>query len=69
MAILANYTIQCRDILSGETGCFLFDTDHWQRTGEFKATSPVFPSLPELYANTRREDRHSVYLERATIGA
>lgn len=42
MACLMNYTIQCTDVVSGETGCFLFDTAHWQETGEFKAVSPVF---------------------------
>lgn len=50
MACLMNYTIQCRDITTGETGCFLFDTAHWQATGEFKAISPVMPGLPQFYA-------------------
>jgi hypothetical protein len=64
MAILTNYAIQCRDATSAQVGCFLFDTDHWQRTGEFKAVSPVYPGLVEFYANTRADDRKSVYLER-----
>jgi hypothetical protein len=66
MAILTNYTIQCRDVASGQTGCFLFDTDHWQKTGEFKAISRVFAGLIEFYANTHPDDRKAVYLERAT---
>lgn len=66
MACLTNYAIQCRDVASGETGDFLFDTDHWQRTGEFKAISPVFKGLAELFEwddqNGRR--RGPCYLER-----
>ena len=58
MACLMNYTTQCRDVVSGKTGCFLFDVEHWKKTGEFRATSPVFPSLIEFYqwdhANGRR---------------
>jgi hypothetical protein len=46
----ANYAIQCRDITSGETGCFLFDTPHWQQTGEFRAVSPVFRDLTAFCA-------------------
>lgn len=46
----ANYTTQCRDETSGKTGCFLFDVEHWQETGKFKAISPVFSGLVEFYA-------------------
>lgn len=46
---LTNYTVQCRDEVSGQTGCFLFDTAHWQRTGEFRALSEVFPDLYTFY--------------------
>jgi hypothetical protein len=66
MACLTNYTVQCTDITSGKTGCFLFDTAHWQATGEFKAISPVFPGLVAFfewdYANGN--NRASCYLER-----
>ena len=67
MACPMNYTIQCRDVATGETGCFLFDTEHWQRTGEFLAVSPVFPGLPQFYAWDRENGnlRTSCYLERA----
>ncbi len=66
MACLTNYTVQCTDVTTGEIGCFLFDTEHWQKTGEFKAISPVFKCLVDFYAYDRengnaREDR---YLER-----
>ena len=65
MAILMNYTVHCTDATTGQKGCFLFDTDHWQKTGEFKATSAVFPSLAALYEGTPHDSRQSCYLERA----
>lgn len=67
MACLTNYTIQCKDVTSGETGCFLFDTDHWQRTGEFKAISPVFSDLVRFYEwdKVNGNMRGPTYLERA----
>lgn len=49
MACLMNYTVQCKDVTSGQDGCFLFDTEHWQRTGEFKAISPVFSCLGKFF--------------------
>lgn len=68
MACLMNYTIQCTDVVSGETGCFLFDTAHWQETGEFKAVSPVFPGLSEFFAwdNAQGARRESIYLDRVS---
>jgi hypothetical protein len=67
MACLTNYTIQCKDVVSGKTGCFLFDTDHWRRTGEFKAISPVFANLVQFYEwdKANGDKRAAVYLERA----
>lgn len=66
MACTTNYTVQCRDVVSGNTGCFLFDTEHWQKTGEFKAISPVFYNLAAFYkwdmANGNK--RSSCYLTR-----
>jgi hypothetical protein len=64
MACLTNYTVQCKDITSGETGCFFYDQEHWQKTGQFKAISPVYSGLNEFYLNTKQEDRKSLYLER-----
>lgn len=64
MAILMNYTIQCRDATTGQVGCFLFDTAYWQKTGEFIALSPVFANLVEFYANTHPDQRKAIYLER-----
>lgn len=66
MACLTNYAIQCKDVASGDTGVFLFDTTHWQRTGEFHAVSPVFPCLSEFYAwdNANGPRRAPCYLER-----
>jgi hypothetical protein len=52
------------DIASGKVGCFLFDTDHWQKTGEFKAVSDVYPDLLSFYNGTDRADRCAMYLER-----
>jgi hypothetical protein len=66
MACVTNYTTQCTDVTTGKTGCFLFDTERWQRTGEFRAVSPIFPSLIEFFkwdaANGSRGT--SVHLER-----
>jgi len=65
MACLTNYTVQCVDVTTGKTGCFLFDEKHWISTGEFKALSPVFNDLVALYAGTDRADRKFCYLERS----
>ena len=65
MACLTNYTVQCRDATSGETGCFLFDVEHWRQTGEFIALSAVFASLNALYMGTDRDERKAIYAERA----
>jgi len=43
-----NYTIGCRDIDSGEKGCFLFDIDRYRRYGDFRAISEVFPDVLRL---------------------
>jgi len=63
---VSNYTTQCLDVTSGQTGCFLFDTEHWQKTGELKAISPVYPSLVEFY-QAHRDQCKAMHLER--IGA
>lgn len=66
MACLTNYCIQCTDVTSNTTGDFVFDMDHWQETGEFKAISPVFLGLIDLFAwakNTKYELK-GIYLER-----
>lgn len=69
MACLMNYTIQCRDITSGETGCFLFDVPHWQATGEFRAISPVFPNVAQFYAWNRENGSQGgpAYIERSGV--
>lgn len=66
MACLMNYTIQCRDVVSGETGSFIFDVPHWQQTGEFRAVSPVFSSVADFYVwdNANGPQRESGYWER-----
>ena len=64
MACLTNYTVQCRDVDSGETGCFLFDVEHWQQTGEFRAISEVYPGLNEFYKGTTADQRKACYIER-----
>jgi hypothetical protein len=64
MACLTNYTVQCVDVTTGKTGCFLFDEDHWQKTGKFKATSKIYPDLYSFYKNTDPALRKSAYLER-----
>lgn len=66
MVCLMNYTIQCRDVTSGKIGCFIFDEEHWQKTGEFKAVTEVFPDLDAFYKGTTPDQRQSRYLERTT---
>jgi len=61
--VLTNYTIQCRDAVSGKVGCFLFDIEHYRKTGEFKAESPVFPNLIALYEGTTQSERKPLYIE------
>lgn len=67
MACLMNYTVQCTDCTTGQLGCFLFDTEHWQRTGQFRPIGPVFYGLTEFYEwdNANGHNRRSCYLERA----
>lgn len=66
MACLTNYTVQCVDVTTGKKGCFLFNTQHWQQTGEFLAVSPVCDGLDEFYKwdKTNGNNRSSCYLER-----
>jgi hypothetical protein len=66
MACSMNYTIQCVDVVSGKKGCFIFDEEHWQRTGEFKAVSEVYRDLYDFYRRTTAEQRQSRYLEQTT---
>jgi hypothetical protein len=67
MACLMNYTIQCVDVVSGKKGCFIFDEEHWQRTGEFKAVSEVYRDLDAFYKGTTEEQRQWRYLERTKM--
>ncbi len=65
--ITGNYTIQCKDVVSGQTGCFLFNIPHWQQTGEFKAISAVFPDLYSFFGWCRTNgnpQRESSKIER-----
>jgi len=48
-----NYTMGCRDIDSGKTGCFLFDIDRYRRYGDFRAISEVFPDVLRLFEWSR----------------
>jgi hypothetical protein len=64
MACLTNYTVQCVDVTTRKVGCFLFDEEHWKKTGEFKAVSEVYPDLVSFYANTDSSLRQSRFIER-----
>lgn len=64
MAILTNYAIQCVDCVSGKTGVFLFDIDHWKKTGKFKAISPIYNDLVEFFKSEHAKNRKSLYEER-----
>lgn len=73
MACLMNYTVQCRDEVSGRVGCFLFDVPRWQKTGLFFAVGPVFPGLAEFYAwdnanGLQGQRRESGFWERGIRG-
>ena len=51
-----NYTIQCKDIISGRTGCFGFSTKQYLSANEkccFIALTPVFDNLVELFAHAK----------------
>lgn len=63
---LMNYTVQCTDVTTGKTGCFLFDQAHWVATGEFKALSEVFPDLVAFFKwnKANGEPGRSSYVER-----
>jgi len=54
MAALMTYTVQCEDETTGSVGCFVFDRLHFMSTGKFKATSPIFSSLAELFTWDRK---------------
>jgi hypothetical protein len=62
-----NYTVQCRDVLSGHTGCFLFDQAHWVATGQFRSMSPVFPDLEGFFEWNRANGNLGgpAYIERS----
>lgn len=64
MACLTNYAVQCRDVTTGKVGCFFFDLEHWQTTGEFKAIGKVWPDLESFFRGEPAESRKSIYLER-----
>lgn len=61
--VLTNYTIQCTDETSGKVGCFLFDLDHYEATGKFKAVGDIFPDLDQLYRHTTNDERKPCYVE------
>ena len=63
---LTNYTIQCVDKTSGETGCFLFDTVRYANGEGFHAISPVCKDLVEFYAwcNANGNPNRPAYIER-----
>jgi hypothetical protein len=48
-----NYCIQCRDTISGKTGCFTYDEFEYLSSDkplQFKALSPVFNNIVLLFA-------------------
>jgi hypothetical protein len=61
--VLTNYTMQCTDNVSGKTGCFLFDLDHYAETGTFKAIGAIYPDLDGLYRHTTPDQRKPCYVE------
>ena len=69
MACVTNYTVHCTDVTSGKVGCFIFDVPHWQKTGEFKALSPVFGSLKDFFTwcADNGNPRQSIYAERMAL--
>lgn len=61
--VLTNYAIRCREELSGEIGCFIFDVGRYELEGVFYAITPIYKDLDELYRRTRPEDRKACYAE------
>ncbi len=43
------YTVQCRDASSQAIGDFVFDRGQAEREGVFRAVSPIFKSLMDLF--------------------
>lgn len=60
---LMNYTVQCTDANSGETGCFIFDADKYRTEGKFYATSPVYRDLVALFQSPDYALLKGQYLE------
>lgn len=62
-----NYCIQCTEIASGKTGCFLKATEQpaERPRGHFLAASPVFPGLVPFFAWARK---NSVTLDHEPTG-
>jgi hypothetical protein len=47
-----NYAIQCTDTISGQVGCFGFDTQKYMNADsalQFKAKTPIFTSVDKLF--------------------
>lgn len=56
---MANYCTHCRDTESGIVGCFMYDVQHYQDTGEFIATSEIYGSLARLFTEHRDQIDHN----------
>ena len=67
MACLTNYTVHCREKKTGRIGCFLFDIEHYRRTGEFIAIGEIYDSLAEFYAGTKPSQRQGIYIDRQNM--
>ena len=59
-----NYAIQCRDANTNKVGVFFFDLVKWKQTGQFHATSKIYPNLEEFYRHEPKEKRKKILLER-----
>lgn len=46
---MTNYTIQCKDEISGKVGSFLYDVARFVVEKKFYAIGPVYPDLFAFY--------------------
>lgn len=44
-----HYCIQCKDIKTGDVGCFAYDQQIYESTGKFSAISPNFGCVFQFY--------------------
>lgn len=44
------FCVECKDVISGVTGCFIYDPLSYTLHKQFQALSPVFDDIVKLFA-------------------